>query len=236
MSQILNTNSRVNVTDLKVEHSIGSLTFTLSTLLGLDQSGANITMFVDGNQGTDERIATQFPLLPFLLLGTVGESQIIQNSKGYNCYIPLTDSANIALGDKESLNIELKNLPSSSTTIINSIEYPLDGGDIMTYERKVVNSETSQRKFDVKNSDYILFKDIDNAQSLHFVYKNGKNIKYTVEEIKQISLDFDPVKIYKEDGTVTTEIEGYTSMNLFGVDSIEIFKGSGKLEIYTINS
>lgn len=236
MSRILETSNRVNVTDLKIEHSVGSLSMTFSDLKALDASKSTITMYVDGAKGKDERIATQYPLLPYLLLSTIAEGQIIETDKGFTAYCPLTDSANILLQEKETLNIDLKNLPSQSTAIIDTLEYPLDGGNLITFERKVITSEESRRKIDVTNSDYVLFKDLENAEDVHFLYDNGKSIKYSVEEIKAISRDFDPIKIINKDGTVTPTIDGYTSMNLGGVQSIEIYKGAGQISLFLMQS
>jgi len=225
-------NNTSSPTPLEIHKGFTALNISTTHLMSLDDSKATIDLYVDSDE-KDLKIATSYPLLPFMLLSTMGDGAIIQTQTGFNALCDLTDLGNIQLKEKESVRLEIAGLNPDNKITVNTVEYPVNVGNLRAFSRKTLQTDTTERTVNVENDTHLLIKNIDTVKTIQLNYSTGESVKYTADEIKIISNDFDPFKVVNSNGSVSTSIDTYSSLLLHAVKSIDIVKNNGVVELFT---
>lgn len=174
------------------------------------------------------------PLNEFILLGTMGDDAIGCNRAleyAIKASIELVEPemSSIHLFDKDLIRIALTGLNKTKTYVIDGHEAPLTTTDVITYERKSMNSEHENMDFDVEGFDACVITDKRTITELNLRFDNGNVVKTTTEELRQLGENLDPIAQVNLDGTVTPSFENYLQLPLKGIVSINIRKEQGEV-------
>ena len=223
--EIYNETGKTKSGELRITRPIGAL------LVGMSQpfsalTNETITAFIERANGNNTEIFTELPLAAFIAASTAGNPAVFENDTDLRALCELSEEGSINLQETESIKIKLDGLKSAVTYFLNGIEYPTSADSAVKITRKNLLSGETDRRFDVSGEELMLIDGVDSIIELSASFENGMTCRYTAEELKALSRDFDPVKVVHI-GTapaVGYDLTGFVTMPLVGVNSIDIKK------------
>jgi hypothetical protein len=128
--------------------------------------------------------------------------------------LEICNDAAMQLSDKGKLMLALNGIPALSQVTIDGLDHPVSSPIYIRYESKYVNANVG-KDFDI-DAAYAVALPTDHIKALELHYVNGKNIKFSEREIKQILVNAqDP--IYDQDGKT---IYGWGKFSVISVEDV----------------
>lgn len=190
----------------------------------VDMGNEKVTIYVE-KKGSNVEIATNIPLLDFMLLTSYGASAITSDGTFLTCCIcEITPEFALKINEDEAIIVELTGLASAHTYAINGIEEPVTADAVVYFERKQALIGETRKSFDVSEYESICIQNYDAVDELKLTFDNGETVSYFKEEYKALSVDVDPTLQVTNTGTVVSLLASRMVFPLFGVDTIEILK------------
>lgn len=216
-----------SLTNKEIETSIQSLAFTFTapkTITSSTEPGAIVTAVIaDAEMNLQKQSGTETQtLIQTLLLRDLAEIcthnggmiRVDQDSTHYHVSftVEVTNLGALTLDDNAKLLLALSNLDTNTSCTIDGIDSPLNTELFVKYESKFVNANVS-KDFTI-DAHYAIALPIANVKALELSYSNGRNVKMSQREIKQVLRDSQDLII----STDTSTVIGY---NKFAVLSVE---------------
>lgn len=221
--------------ELRVTRSIGALWLTSSKTVDT-LVNEKITIFFESPNGKNIEIASNISLKHFILGATYGSSKIKSDTfggVGLSAICELSSDGSVGLGTDEVLKISLTGLNPAESYSINGIEFPQGASHIITYDRKTMLSEESQRTYKVVNAD-IMMLDATNVTEIEMTYNNGLRISHDIDELRALAFDVEDI-ITVDLTTVSTGTGGVLMFPMVDVNEIRIDKSADVAELTLVN-
>lgn len=183
------------------------------------------TIYIERAGGNNSYICTNVPLSALLPLSAYGVPNIIEESGAVRSVVPLADGA-IELGENESIKFSLTDLKSTVTYKVSSIESHESASAPFMFDRKVMNSDETAKKFEIPNFSALMMDNFDQVTQIFVTHSNGKTTKYDPSEIKAIAEISDPFYLIV-DGVAKHSPTNGVILNVNGVTAIELQKNAG---------
>ena len=224
--------------DLRITKSSGALRIACTKELA-DLSTETIDIFVERSEGNNEDIATSIPLLHFIKLLTFGESAVHSDGViGFVALCELAKDGSIELMENESIRIKLSGLDTSVTYTIDFIEYPEMRSEALEFDKKVINTDETNRELNSIDADLALIEGVSSLKEMRLYYDNDVVTKYTADELRIMQHDIDPLISLGNSGVITPfNYPDHLIVNLVGVLRIDVEKTNAKaLNITYLNA
>lgn len=234
--EIYNATGVLKTGELKVNKSIGSLIICSSRALSA-LTNEIITIWIERANGSNESIATNIPLVDFVMLSVYG-GESVQSNATFNmmAVCEIAPEGSVRLYEGESLKFKVDSLIAGETYAFYGIEEPLSSDHVFMFEKKTVASEDTSKKLDVAGFDLAVVNTLASVDTLSYQYANKEVVKYLPIELQVLSRDVDPIQSIANDGTVEQSIGTLVTLPLLAVDQIEVQKVAGTLINFTLRT
>lgn len=238
--ELYNESNKTKSGEVSTARPVGALLIT-TTVKPDDIANEKISVYIERAQGSNTNICRKTPLLDFALASSFGTSALRvegNDTDGYKTtmYCELAESGAIELRENERIKFELEGLVASRTYTVNAIEMPTLANDIVTFDLKQVLEGEQSRKFEVMGYEHAVFSNITAISEVHLTYVNGVTTKHTIEELRAIAFDVDPICVIQA-GIIRNEVADRLVLPLIDVEAIDIYKNdaSGVVDIVLRN-
>lgn len=234
--EIYNATGVLKTGELKVNKSIGSLIVSSSRALD-ELTNEIITIWIERANGSNVPIATNIPLVDFIMLSVYG-GESVQSSATLNliAVCEIAPEGSIRLFDGESLKFKVDGLLSTETYAFHGVEEPISSDSIYQFETKTVASEDTSKKLDVAGYDLAIINTMATIDTLSYQYGNKEVTKFLPFEIQTLSRDIDPIQYIASNGSVSQSIGTLVTLPLIAVNEIEVQKVAGTLIKLTLRT
>lgn len=235
--EIYNETAKTKTGELRVTRSIGALLVKMSQPFSA-LTNETVTIFLERANGDNTELMTDIPLSALISASTAGAPAVFQDDAGMTALCEICEEGGIALQENESIKIKLDGLKSAVTYQLNGIEYPSSANSVVSLDRKTILTEESQRRFDVPDAELMLIEGVDEILEMNVSFANGTTCKYTPDELRILSRDFDPVKVVTVGTTPSTayDLTGLVTFPLIAVLNVDIKKKvTGAVKLYLKN-
>lgn len=218
-----------SLTNKEIETSIQSLAFTFraaKTITASTEPGAIVTAVIGDaemnlQKQSGSETQTLIQTLPMRDLAEIcthngGMIRIDEDTTHYEVSftVEVTNHGALTLDDNAKLLLALSTLQADTSITIDGIDSPLNTELFVKYESKFVNANVS-KDFAIE-AHYAIALPIENVKALELSYLNGRNVKMSQREIKQVLRDSQDLIISANSGTVI----GYSKFAVLSVEDV----------------
>lgn len=214
----------MSLTSKEIETSVQSLSFTCignatgtdpQTILASVLGGTEINIQKQDSNDTQTLIQS-IKLLDLAEICTHNEGVVLISHTGgvatISFSIEISKGGALLLNDNAKLMLSLNSVPAATVITIDGVDHPEATKAFVKYESKFVN-ENVGKDFDI-DAAYAMAVPVEEIKVLEMTYKNGKNVKMSQREVKQVLTDSQDT-IYVRNGLVTL---GYGKFAVLSVE------------------
>ncbi len=196
-----------------------------------------ITVYIERPSGSNEQIATNIPLVDFIVESTYGSEAIQADATfGFIAKCEITNGeGSYRLTEGENLYVKIDNIKTTDTWRVGVFEDPIKGRTLKKVERKTVASEDFSKVIVTDEFSTAVINDVNNTVTEYVLtYSNGEQIRYTPFELQTLMRDSDPIAYVTNAGSVKMYLGRIVvplrseSVDLF-ITQIEVLKPQGSV-------
>ena len=190
--EVYNASGKTKTPDLRITKPCGALVFKTDKPL-LDIKNEAITIEVERTDGNNESIAVNIPLRDVLLLTTHGQTHIDASNGGMLALCEIAGNGSIELEENASIRVSMTGLSHNHNYEIHGLEYPVDRTEAVIFDKKVMNTDETNREFYLDDSDLVLIDGAESIKQIQIKYDNGEIVKRSLTELRALQHDLDPI-------------------------------------------